>query len=381
MIMKIVQAFILWMCSLVFGVCISIILGYSLLSQTVLQPSVVKGWVADSGTYAKFTDAVIIPAITQDGTSGSTQGLISNAMIATAATTIQPSFIQSSSETIIDATYAWLNSDASHIAYTISTKPATTTFYDSLHDQIVTKLKALPPCSRGATDPQLTINGVCLMSSLSVATTADEITASLRSSGPLKNNSINETTFAPAQSPPNAAAELMQNLPVDLSYAWLANLMAWPTAMLAALFIILNRRARGCISVGTAVLLPGLLFVVASAVILSHPPDVSALVGGSDANINALLAGIAKVAIPSLAHVAQFIGIVASSIGIIFITAGYIWRHESKLRAKRAEEVKASQAVTPEPAPVEAAPVAIQPPIINKIPVTTFDDPPENPWT
>ncbi|MEP7205219.1 MAG: hypothetical protein ABI716_03440, partial [Candidatus Saccharibacteria bacterium] len=190
---------------------------------------------------------------------------------------------------------------------------------------------------------------------------------------------ITETSFVPVQSSPDTTTGLTQNLPVELSYAQLANLMAWPVAILAALFIILNRRAKGCVSVGTALLLPGLLFVAASSFILSRPPDVSALSASSGADMNSLLAAIANTAIPSLAIIAQFIGILASAVGIIFITAGYIWRRETRHRAKLAEQLKSSHADTPLPTQIEALSADGPSPTITKIPITTYDDTPNKP--
>ncbi|MFS8117914.1 MAG: hypothetical protein ACMG55_05405 [Microcoleus sp.] len=353
--MKIFRGFILGVCSLFFSLCVSIILTYSLLSMTLLHPGTVKGWLRDSNTYAKVTDALIIPQLSQSlATTSPSQALISGDVVKTAAkASLTPTFIQTSSETILDAVYAWLDSAKPAITYSISTKPVITAFYDSLHSQIVAKLQALPKCFSYAQSSESITSATCLPRTITASAAADELITQMQASGPLGGDKITEASFSTGQ-PSSLTSTATKNIPDFVSYAWFANLIAWPFAVFTAFVIILNRRWAGGIAVGTAVLVPGLIMAVVATIALVNSPNLDIQnMPGLPPELNGLMNGLIKVAVPSMAHSAQFIGLIAGGVGVAFIGLGLLWRHLHKKRQANSGHYQAGADESSKDAPLE----------------------------
>jgi len=324
--MKLLKALTLSLCSSLFSLCLIVILAYSLVSMTILSPMTVKGWLHDSGTYDQLLDTVITPQLNKTVEDQASQQLVTGAMVSQAAhQSVTPNFIQTSTETVVDATYAWLNAAKPTISYKIPIKPVTDSFFASLRTQLITKLQALPRCRSYAVSAEALSSGTCLPQYVTPSDAADQVIANLRASGPLQSDVLTEQSFTSTATLPPA----VQHLPDYLGYAWLANLIAWPFALLLGLIIVWNRRASGLIAVGTAIVIPGLLMMLA-AIFGTTLKASSLLPGGSDAQASAMLNSIVATALPAIARMALVLGAVTLGVGLCFMGLGIFWKYHRR---------------------------------------------------
>jgi hypothetical protein len=111
------------------------------LQMTLLNRQTVKVWGEQSGAYGKLVDTLEIRQV--DAT-----GLVSGDMLRQAiGTTFPPDYVQEQAEMIVDATYDWIDGDASQIAYTIPLHERQNDFIENLSQVLKERVQSLPQCS------------------------------------------------------------------------------------------------------------------------------------------------------------------------------------------------------------------------------------------
>lgn len=111
---------------------------------TVLQRQVVMGWAVNSGVYSNIVNSVVNLMPTQgDGKQFLSEDAIRQAI----NKTLSPSFIQDSTETIINASYDWLQGKAQQITFTIPLAQQRPVLQEQLTAVIEPRVSNLPECS------------------------------------------------------------------------------------------------------------------------------------------------------------------------------------------------------------------------------------------
>ena len=93
--------------------------------------------------------------------------------------------------------------------------------------------------------------------------------------------------------------------------------------------------------------------VVATIALMNSPNLDIQNMPGLPPELNGLMNGLIKVAVPSMAHSAQFIGLIAGSLGVAFIGLGLLWRHLHKKRQANSGHYQAGADESSKDAPLE----------------------------
>ena len=121
----------------------------------LFRPNNIKEWVRESGAYTTLSSTIINQGIQQQTTSNipfNDPAVQSSVKLA-----LSPKFVETSSETIIDSFFSWLDGSSKKLTFTISTDPVKQVFADDLVAYATKRYNALPACKKYAlpesTDP------------------------------------------------------------------------------------------------------------------------------------------------------------------------------------------------------------------------------------
>jgi len=142
------RALIASLLSLVYTLTVSTFVTLQTINDTVLNRTETKTWLAASGTYDRLLPAVLAHDSTaqqQIATVGAPtlQQATQNALVQTFPT----SFVQQSSERVLDGVYNWLDSKQPNIQFEINTTTYKEGFIKNLTLQLEPALTALPRCT------------------------------------------------------------------------------------------------------------------------------------------------------------------------------------------------------------------------------------------
>jgi len=201
------------------------------LQMTLLNPSVVKGWIRDSGVYNKAIGTLVQPSVT----SGSTL-LTTDTTKQALANTFTPQYIQQHTEQTLDNVYDWLDGKTANLSFSIPVDAQQGTLIQQLAQNMEPAIAQLPVCT---SPDQLTGQDVqCRPGDRSPSQFADElaqqaVTSSHLLAGPITSQSLAQTGTANGQTAQDQA--ILNQLP---SYrAWLEQLV-WVLPAAAALCML-----------------------------------------------------------------------------------------------------------------------------------------------
>jgi hypothetical protein len=149
------------------------------LMHTAGNPDKVKKILGDSHIY----DNVVSSALAQSKDVSSSQGEISLSdpkIKSAAGQTISPQFVQSSTEKVIDGTFAWLNGKSPQPAFNIDLAPLKAKFASTAAQSAEQQLATLPKCAKGqipsSFDP---LNATCLPPGVTPQAAAAQVQSSI----------------------------------------------------------------------------------------------------------------------------------------------------------------------------------------------------------
>ncbi len=124
----------------------------STLITTAVRPSGIKSWVASSGLYTSVVDNVLKQAETKAAEQGDKLdigglSLKDPAVQRAANEALTPSFLQASSEKIVDGSFEWLDGKSEKPNFAIDLAPIKQRFADSLAAYAKQRYVTLPDCA------------------------------------------------------------------------------------------------------------------------------------------------------------------------------------------------------------------------------------------
>lgn len=194
------------------------------LQATILQRSVVLGWIDKSGAYNTFVDSIVqlMP------TEGSEKELLTESTIRGAiAKTLTPGFLKTSTETIVHASYAWLEGKAQTLSFTIPLADKRPELQKNLAAAVKTQIDTLPVCAtRIAISSALT----CIPQGMTAASMADDLARRAVESTDFLSQPLTPQGFEPNQIPALAMARW---------FAQFAPILVWGLPIFATLCVVL----------------------------------------------------------------------------------------------------------------------------------------------
>lgn len=124
------------------------VLFLSTVLTTTLRPNNIKAWLSGSGLYTAIPDN-LIKEMQKQQPEGSTSFAATNPIVVQAAKeTITPSFIQTSTETVIDGSFNWVDGKTQQPNFNIDVASAKQTFADKIVAALKQRYESLPSCGR-----------------------------------------------------------------------------------------------------------------------------------------------------------------------------------------------------------------------------------------
>lgn len=289
-----------WLCAISLSLALSAWILSATLHTTLLNREMTKQWLTQSELYDRIGGLLQIKPSEQQGAT-----LISGDILQQAFTkTFPPSYLQSSTETVLDASYDWIEGKRSAIQFSIPVQEKAQEFSNNLAALIEPKLAELPTCgSRMSVSRGNDIS--CLPAGVSAADYAKQLTqpASNESgflSGPLTQESLRQGGMNAQLTWLPAVTQVNRTLVVALPIAAL---------IAAALYVALsNHRWRGVSNIGrqmvvsAALTLVGGLFVwyagstidVSSAVAAETPEQTQQVVAIANPLVRTILPSVGQ---------------------------------------------------------------------------------------
>ncbi|MET0979764.1 MAG: hypothetical protein ABWX90_00735 [Candidatus Saccharimonadales bacterium] len=248
--MNIFRTILIGLASLIFMIALTGFIYVFTLQTTVMDRTVVKGWLRDSELY----DGRLIAALVQTTNAGggqndapqpaaNTLSASPEAIKAALNTAFTPQFTQTQIEGVIDNAYNWIDGSSSEFAFSIPIDQKRDTLVAELSKSIEPQILALPVCQPfQAAAPQ----SICRPSNVTVEQLASQLTAqSVDESGvftkPITNESFANASQSAAQQPKQT---IFSQLP-DIYKGANALLLALPIAAVISLGIIIVATMHG----------------------------------------------------------------------------------------------------------------------------------------
>lgn len=225
--MNFLRALIASLLSLVCTLAVSGFVTLQTVNATLLDRTEVKSWLSNSGVYNNLLDTILTSDKTVKGQVEATGTNISPETIKLALVqTFDPSYVQQSSEKVLDSTYNWLDSKSSTIQFEINTTERKETFVQKLSALLEPQLAAMPRCTSLAQFNAS--NPTCLPPGTTAAQTANAIAidASNRISffnQPINTQNVSEVTQVQSGQTAQTPANPSQRLPelINTMRMWL----------------------------------------------------------------------------------------------------------------------------------------------------------------
>ena len=316
--MKVWRAFTLAFWGTLITVCVSLIAVYFVLSQTLLNPTAVKRWLDQSGSYAVLAE-IVVPNIVKNSGGIPSNSLVADDMLMRAAkASITADDVKAKSGPIIDAVYAWLDSKSPEITFSIPVTSETDRFLQALRNELFTKIKSLPEC-QGFIDPSTLADANCLPPYVTTDGAVDFVMERVQQQELFRDKVLTPTLIT------GKTVTLNQRIPDAISLFWVIQLIAMPVVAVLTLFLIIKRRATGLIAVAVALAIPALaLLVVGLLAMGSGETVIASLLSKSD--LTAIAAPLSKAAASSVASTSLLTGGVLAVVSIGLGGCGTWWR-------------------------------------------------------
>lgn len=323
--MEILRTTALWVCRIVFSLCLGAWILVACMQATVLDRQTAKHWLADSHV---FDNGFILQVETAEASAGAS--LVTPEMAKTALNqTFDGAYVKTSANVMIDATYDWLEGKADAIRFSIPVQEKADEFAKNMQALIEPELAALPACTSrlsNADSDQIT----CLPRGVTAADFAAQITRLSKDSDFLKApltqdtvKDISEANFSDLDELPagvQSAHILFWSLPVVL-------------LLLAGAFVLISRdRLTGLKEMGKQLvfstvipLLTGLVLWLGTSAL-----DLSNLVDNTNpaemATAASILNGLAHIILPDIGQTMSLFAGLVMALGVTIWVGVAFWR-------------------------------------------------------
>jgi hypothetical protein len=187
---------------LLFSLGISVLALLVSLHFVVDTPQPLKQAISTSGIY----DVLVQDTVAKEESISSSLPMSDPGLQEALEQALPPSFVQSSSEQVINSTYNWIQGDTTAPNFSVDLNQARNDFADNVASYIQQKLGALPPCAQLMLPPtsvQELLDLTCMPRGVSIATIANTARQEALSSKLFsEDNVININTFKDKQGRP-----------------------------------------------------------------------------------------------------------------------------------------------------------------------------------
>lgn len=339
-----------WLLSLLVATMVTAWIGASVTQATLLNRQVVKGWLANSGMYDKALRSLFNLESNQDV---ATKEDMQNAFDAT----FPPNYIKQQTETVLDATYDWIDGKKPNISFSISIKEKRDEFTANLIKQVQPRIAALPQC------PSRTSPSTAKPTCIPQGTKPEDFTKQLL------NISSDDSFLAQPITPQSLTQSGQQvpnvpSLPMYASYIRTLTLTL-PAGILlcAAAYVLLNEsKLRGLAIISRRTFFHALLIGVVGGLLwwFGSSLDLGVASQGADLQqtlvVKNILNPVLRGVLPDIARaIILYSGIVAAVSGL-----GWLVSFVARRKMNRVTQFSPKPVVAPAPAPTTPAPVTPQ---------------------
>jgi hypothetical protein len=337
--MNIALSIVRWLLALVIGAALGMWIFTATVNATVANREVVKNWLAKSGTYEKIlehSDKFVRPD------EAKANGIVTAEDIKQAfAKTYDATYLKDSTNTVIDATYDWMDGTAQAIEFSIPVQEKSAEFSQNLMDQIMPKLLALPQCTgRIQTTTQIT----CLPPGVEPIDYAEQLTQQQFIKDPITHESLKDAFKEVPRT------DLLPQAMV------LIHILMWalPLAslVLGALYVAASPdKLRGIIHVARQLTISASITLVGGLFLWFASPSVNLATGVDEQQLaiaNAVVNPLARTVLPD-------VGIALSLYsGLVVVIAGATWLGVAIWRHKRNSQPPTASGPSVPPPPTNA---------------------------
>ena len=235
--------------------------------KTVGHPPAVKQIASESGIYDSLIPSLLTKVKQVDTSLGSLSA--TDPAVSTAANqAFSPKYIQSSTETIIDSVYAWLDGKTAEPNFSLDLSAPKTNFADSLASQFQQKAASLPKCTSAVSAASFNISSAsCLPAGITPAsvgqTIKDDVAGgkgfidnTVISANSVKGSNSNQSIFEGQLKSFPSRYQLIKKTPTILAILTLA--------AASSIFFLSPNHRKGLRHLGITLLVVGLLMLVFS---------------------------------------------------------------------------------------------------------------------
>lgn len=332
--------------------CVSSWLSLAILQATVLNRTVVKGWLQTSGVYEKgVSNAVLV-----ESSSGDSKNTVMPQLVVTEALdrTFPPAYVQQHVEKVLDSSYDWFEGKTDAIRFEIPIQEKRQEFATHLAALLEPRFAKLPLCPDAVGQTE---DITCITKGMTPESMAKYVAEQATSGSSFLQLPITEKIFAQTQ---NTGNNIQAN--AFLGYIQLLRALLWflpliALAACAAYVFLHDDKLRGLAYIGRRICVGGLVtlglavvaYYVGSSVSLAqflNMPDPRQAVLFTN-----LVEPILKVALPSLAYwMAVYSGGLVTISLPVWVTARILIRR--KLKVVREAPLKQVDVIKTMPGPV-----------------------------
>jgi membrane-associated HD superfamily phosphohydrolase len=248
--MNIFRTILIGLASLIFMIALTGFVYVFTLQTTIMDRTVVKGWLNESKLYdGRIIDTLVEATNAGGGQNGAPQPAANTLSASPEAiktalnATFTPQFTQTQIEGVVNNAYDWIDGSSSEFAFSIPIDQKRDTLVAELSKAIEPQILALPVCQEfRATAPQ----SICRPSNMTVEQLANQLTAqSIDESGAFAKPITNESFSKPKQNTTQQPQQTsLSQLPV-INKAIDMLLLALPVAAIISLGAIILATASG----------------------------------------------------------------------------------------------------------------------------------------
>ncbi len=346
--MNIARSISRWALALVIGVATSLWILCGAINLTIANRDVTKQWLVASGIYNNALTSALQVSSPQGETDSSfiTPDILRQAI----SQTFDPTYLRQSFDTVIDATYDWLEGKSQAITFSIAVQEQATVFRSNLTALIVPKLQALPVCAGKVTTD--TNKLTCLPAGVNATDYANQLT---RPSGDTTflNTPLTQATFEPG-------FPKLGWLPIVFSWVrisfWVLPLLA---LVLAGLYVSVNTdKFRGIIRLGRHLTISGSVPMVAGLLLwfATGAIDLSQAVEGDPQQaevVAALVNPLVHTILPDIGRALALCSGAVVLVGVLMWLGSFLWQRRShkKIPVPESTPIPTQPADLPKPQP------------------------------
>lgn len=317
--MNIALSIVRWLLALGIGAALGVWIFAATLNATLANREVVKKWLASSGVYDKILEHGDKFIETDEATAN---GIVTKEDIKGAfVKTYDATYLRDSTNTVVDATYDWMDGTAQAITFSIPVQEKSAEYSQNLMDLIMPKLLALPQCTgRLQTTTQIT----CLPPGVEPIDYAEQLTQQQFIKDPITHETLKDTF----KDVPNTHL-LPQTIALIHTLMWALPLIS---LVFAALYVAASPdKLHGVIHVARQLTISASITLIGGLFMWFASSSVNLATGTNEQQLavaNAVVNPLARTILPDVGMaLSLYSGLVVAIAGATWLGVA-IWRHK-----------------------------------------------------